>query len=301
MSAPEAKTAPTAPATGEDKPRGIQERVSRAALEAADEIEASSGRRSESFPVLKSFVRAADDSQEPAPLAKLVSRRAGVAIKLYLALIWRTASPPFTSQKTARGWATLLDLPSPDRTGAARIRAALNTLAGLNLIRLEHTNSSTPPTVALLSESGDGSEYSLPSTSYLSYKRSSPKELPDVSNPYLYLKFPTSLWLQGYMQTLSTPGLAMLLILLSERADRGSGTWFSTESFPQRYGISAPTRSKGTRELAELGLLITQRMPVSNGASPFFDVRRSRKRYRLTDQAADLGTPPGPFWRLGLE
>lgn len=297
MSASEAKTASTSPG----KPRGIQERVSREALEAADEIETSSGRRSESFPVLKSFVRAADDSQEPAPLARLVSRRAGVAIKLYLALIWRTASPPFTSQKTARGWATLLDLPNPDRTGAARIRAALSTLAELRLIRLDPVEASKPPVVTLLSEAGDGAEYFLPSTLYLSYKRAAPKDQPDVNNPYLYLKFPTSLWLQGYMQTLSTPGLAMLLILLSERADRGVGTWFSTEAFPQRYGISAPTRSKGTRELAELGLLITQRMPVSNGASPFFDVRRSRKRYRLTDQAADLGASPGLFWFIGLE
>lgn len=75
--------------------------------------------------------------------------------------------------------------------------------------------------------------------------------------------------------------VSLLLILLAERADRGDGVWFTTAEFPNRYRISAPTRSRGTKELVEAGLLLTRRMPLSNPkGSQIFDQRKTRKRYR---------------------
>lgn len=237
---------------------------------------------------------ASSDSPDP-PLAWLVKTRTPVPIKLFLGLVWRSASPPFDSGKTLRGWATLLDLPHPDTSGVSRVRAARQILEEQNLIRVSSRGGNEPPAIRLLDESGSGEEYELPSTKFFQTDQYS--EAPRIENPHLYLKFPTELWVQGLVQQMSLSAVAMLLVLLAEQADQ-KGVWFSTESFPQRYRISAPTRARGTQELIEMGLLRTVRKPVANmGGSEIFDRRRSRKIYRLTGPAAALGTPLGG-WEL---
>lgn len=270
--------------------------TSAASLEAAEEIRSTSGRRDTSFPVRKKFVRAGSPDAPPPPLAQLVERRALVALKLYLALVWRSASPPYDTNKTARGWATLLDLPKPDTSGAARIRAARATLAEIGLTEVIQRAANEAPALRLLNESGDRAPYELPSTSYFKEDRGGTSPF---DNPNMYLQVPTALWTEGLLQQMSMGALSMLLILLAERADRGDGVWFSTAEFPNRYRISAPTRSRGTKELVEAGLLRTRRMPLSNpNGSQIFDQRKTRKRYRLTGTAAALGSEPGLFWDI---
>jgi hypothetical protein len=256
--------------------------TSEAALAAADHIQATSRRRTTSTPVRKWFVRSFDG--EKPPLAKVYSggKSGTVAVKLYLALLWRSSSPPYTTDRAARGWATLLDLDDPDGLGSRRVRAALRSLSKANLVELE-TRPGLPPLVTVLDEGGEGVEYELPSTMFVKTSRGA-ESAEALRNPNLYFKIPSRLWTQGLMQALSGPGLIMLLILLAEQAD-SKAVWFSTEEFPARYYISPSTRTKGTKELQQYGLLNTVSQPLPRPGGSVFDPRRRRYLYRLSGHA----------------
>lgn len=48
----------------------------------------------------------------------------------------------------------------------------------------------------------------------------------------------------------------MLMIFLAEQGAEGKEIWFSVSIFQERYGIAPATRSAGTKELRERGLLV---------------------------------------------
>jgi hypothetical protein len=258
----------------------------------AREVDGSLGAR-KAVPVRNSFVRN-DNPDEDAPLKKLVSgvggRGAAVPVMLYVALIWKCAKKPFDVKLPARKWAELLSLPDASGKGARRIANALQTLEGLQLIKLDKVHGEASR-VTLLDESGDGSDYKLPSTEYSrgGLKRD------------LYFKVSSKLWTSGEFQQLSASGLAMLLILLEEGGYRpsedlfrnflraspqGREVWFTTENFPARFGISASMRSRGTKELETAGLLDTHRRPVGPpGTLVSFTTEKVRKVYVLQGDA----------------
>lgn len=254
-------------------------------------VDGSVGAR-KSVPIRNSFVRN-DNRGEDAPLTKLVSggggRGAAVPVMLYVALIWKCAKKPFDVKLPARKWAELLGLPDPSGKGARRIANALQTLEGFRLIRLDKVHGDASR-VTLLDESGDGSDYEVPSTAYSrgGLKRD------------LYFKVSSKLWTSGVFQQLSAPGLAMLLILLEEgghkpsegqfkllrRVPQGREVWFTTENFPERFGISASMRSRGTKELQNAFLLETVRRPVGPpGTQVSFTTEKLRKVYTLQGDA----------------
>jgi hypothetical protein len=255
---------------------------SQESLAAAAFIQRTSRRRTTSTPVRKWFVRSLDGDKPP--LARIYSggKSGTVAVKLYLALLWRSSSPPYTTDRAARGWATLLDLENPDDLGSRRIRAGLRTLQKAKLVDLEGRPG---PVVTLLDEGGEGVEYELPSTMFVRTNRGA-DSAEALRNPNLYFKVPSKLWTEGYLQVLSGPGLVMLLILLAERADL-KNVWFSTTEFPARYFISSSTRTKGTKELQKYGLLITISQPLPQPGGSVFDPRRRRYLYRLAGPAID--------------
>ncbi|WP_461165326.1 hypothetical protein [Arthrobacter sp. R4-81] len=230
----------------------------------------------------KWFVRSLEGDKPP--LAKVYSggKSGTVAIKLYLALLWRSSSPPYTTDRAARGWATLLDLDDPDGLGSRRVRAALRALEKANLVELE-ARPGQPPQVTLLDEGGEGIEYELPSTMFVRTARGA-ESAEALRNPNLYFKVPSKLWTEGVIQALTGPGLVMLLILLAEQADT-KPVWFSTKEFPARYFISSSTRTKGTRELQQYGLLNTISQPLPQPGGSVFDPRRRRYLYRLSGPA----------------
>lgn len=268
-----------------------------AALEHSGKLAVSLDRNAanrKSIPIRCSFVRKDNNPEQDPPLRKLVSAGGGrggaVPVKLYAALIWKCARKPFDVKLPARKWAELLGLPEPTTKGARRVAHALHKLAEHNLILLEESHGE-PSRVTLLDESGDGSPYELPSNAFSTRggKRN------------LYFKVSTALWTSTQFQSLSTPGLAMLMILLEEGGYRatsdplrqmfqqklqGSEVWFTTENFPERYGISASMRSRGTKELESVGLLSTTRRPVGpRGVSMSFTTERLRKVYVLQGDA----------------
>lgn len=257
-------------------------------LAAARELADSSRRRIDT-PVRKSFVRPRTSSSNPvAPLADIYrgGRSGVVAVKLYLALLWRCSTEPFSTDKPARAWATLLDLEDPEGNGTRRVKSALRILERAQLIQLT-AQPGYPNVVTLLDESGTGRSYTLPSTAYTFAARNAGRraQQSDAVLSNTYFKVPQQLWRKGFIQTLSGPGLVMLLILLAEQGGEGSEVWFSTDEFPQRYNISHKTRAAGTKELVELGLLAVEAENVGVRTRSTFDVRRRRKVYRLTPRA----------------
>src|SRR5690625_2828720 len=218
--------------------RPIEPELGHVAHSLAVDLSQSSGRR-EDTPIRKVFVRTDDDSTPP--LTQLVSTRGrggDVAVKLYLALVWRCSAAPFDTDISARKWAALLDLDDPNHNGARRITAALKRLETLRLIRLEQRRGASS-VVTLLDESGDGSKYELPSTAYTF----APENAKSKSR---YFKVPLGLWMSGHLQEMSAAALSMLLVLLAESPQPGRAIWWSTDRFPTQYGIGrASCRGRG--------------------------------------------------------
>lgn len=252
-------------------------------MKLAEEIANSATRRVD-IPIRKTFVRSLDPETVP-PLARIVSRGGrggGLAVKLYIALIWRCSAKPYSTEIPARKWARLLALEDPNHKGARRVAKALKLLEELQLIELT-TRRGEPSIICLKDESGDGSEYELPSTAYTKGRADKDR----------YLKVSVKLWTKAYIQMLSSPALAMLLILLTEGsgdaekgAKEGTEVWWSTERFPLRYWISPAMRSRGTKDLIAAGLLYVRRQSVANpGSKKDFVRERVRNVYRLQNSA----------------
>lgn len=260
--------------------------VTARALELASDLSASSARRVD-VPVRVGFVERINASapaattHDLAPLARLVNsggRGGGVALKLFLSIVWRCSAAPFTTDISARQWAALLDLPDPAHLGARRVTDALKALERQHLVTLE-SRRGEPSVIGLLDEHGQGSPYRLPSTSM---KAAAKKD----RDAHLYFKVPTRLWTHGHLQAMSTPALAMLLICLaSERGSYGKPQWWSTEAFPNRYSLSPATRSRGSKELVDRNLLIVTKELVSNSRTSAFGREQVRNRYQLINDA----------------
>lgn len=248
-------------------------------LRLAAEVLGASKRQS--APVTKSFVRSAPGGGASMMRSIYVGGRGGdVALKLYLSLLWRCSAAPYESRRdSSRAWASLVGLDPTDQNGTRRVQAALRKLAGLRLLELE-PDPGFPPTIRLLSEDGSGKVY-IPA--YNKYQLSRDSALDSRS---LYFKVPATMWTTGVMQEMRGPALAMYLVLASEQAYL-KPQWFSTEQFPERYGLSAGTRAEGTRALEELGLLeVSKQILDDRGRELSFGGRpRVRKLYKLVGAA----------------
>ena len=243
-----------------------------------------SAARRKTTPVRKAFVRTDDPGKTP-PLAQIVSTRGrggAVPLKVYLALLRRSSSPPFDTRLSARRWASLLDLDSPNERGARRVNDATRRLEDLGLIRVEAARGEAS-VITILCEDGSGDRYTLPSTPPSRSRRS--RQRTTRSNEGLYLQVPDRLW-QGYIQQMSGPALTMLLILLAEPASKDEGMWWSVEKFPDWYKISSSMRAKGTRELVALGLVQVRKKMLDTPRGHNDDERdRVRNLYTLTGPA----------------
>lgn len=71
-----------------------------------------------------------------------------------------------------------------------------------------------------------------------------------------FLRLSHEFWLAGWIDTLTLPGLAMLLVALHEP----HGFHLPAEKVPDWYGWSADTAERGLAELLDAGLLTKQRL-----------------------------------------
>lgn len=259
------------------------------AVQTAQAIRDGSARRL-NIPVRDSFVLKNPENKEPPPLSQIVSRggRGGVvALKLYLALIWKCAAEPYETEIPARRWAELLALEDPKTKGARRISKALDLLEELQLVSL-YRRPGTVSVVTLLDESGDGSRYIPAPTANAKVQKARDR----------YFKISTALWTSesAYIQRMSSAGLAMLLILLQsgagqkdEKKSFGKEVWWSVTRYQERYAISPAMRSRGTKELSNLGLLNVQRQSLpTTGQKESFAPERVRNMYQLHGEALEI-------------
>ena len=257
---------------------GVMRVPTREALELAGLIKERVGRRT-SAPVRTAFVRNLTPGAGKPPLARLLrSGRAGdVRVGLYLSFLWFAAAEPFDLAYPARAWAALLGLDDPAGNGTRRIRQAMSALSTEKLIEIT-PRPGQPSRVILREETGDNRPYTVPGAMYNKHRGGSDEQR------HRYVQIPDAMWTNGWISVLSGPGLAMLLVLMTERAGRPADTdlWISTSRAKTDYAISDETRSRGLRELRAAGLVTARRAAIGRDA---LDFQRMRNTYRIVDGA----------------
>ncbi|WP_338693023.1 hypothetical protein V2W30_01735 [Streptomyces sp. Q6] len=161
-----------------------------------------------------------------------------------------------------RAWATLLDLRDPATAGARRISDAQAWLAQNDFVEVA-SQMGRPNQIMVLNESGNGQQYVAPGAA--ARKEAADNTLGLGAMFHRYVQIPEAFWINGYLTVLSGAGVAMFLVLLCERGPKPNdeALWFSPKDAERRYALSEDTRSKGLRELAQVGLVRTKRRPIN--------------------------------------
>lgn len=251
-------------------------------------------------PVRWSFVMCFGDDSPPSPMVRMLRGGRGgvVRLKLYLSFLWFAAAPPHDVTYPARAWAGLIGLDDPEGNGARRISDAIVWLEREGFVTLER-RPGQPSRVILATEDGSGDPYELPGATV--DRLQTAEVVGDQLHRHYYLQLPSEFWTKGWMATLSAPALAMLLVLLTEQADKAKSQelWIAPSESDRRMGIAEETRSRGLRELEKVGLVTQHRRPISRDV---FDFRRLRNTYTL--RAGRLERAPedrvSPRLRKGL-
>ncbi|MGW6966387.1 hypothetical protein ACWGET_20300 [Streptomyces zaomyceticus] len=184
-----------------------------------------------------------------------------VRLKLYLSLLWM--HPPEGQLPEiafpARAWAELFDLDDPETKGARRVNDAQKWLEANGFVFIAsmpgHANA-----VTVLDDTGTREPYVMPG-------QAAKKERSALgrAKQHRYIQVERTFWTKGHIAVLSGAGVAMYLALLAEQGGskkEGSELWFSPNDAERRFGLKADARSKGLRELAAAGLVLTRRRPV---------------------------------------
>lgn len=232
--------------------------------------------------------RGADES-EPTPLALMMrgGRGGEVRLKLLLSVLWIAVQPPHDVTFPARVWAELIGLPEPETSGARRVRAAFVWLTDHGFLRATRTTGKAT-TLTVQEESLRGVSYTVPGAKLASIKATNSNEDPAA---HRYIKVPRELWENGWIAVLTTPALAMLLVLLTHSASGNEeDLWFSVGFADARYRLSEDTRIRGLNELRRLELVTVRRKPIGRNR---LDVSRLRNTYTLRRVAFEQ--PPSPL------
>ncbi len=137
-----------------------------------------------------------------------------------------------------------------------------------------------PPTIVLLREDGSGERYVTPTRASKDPKTNKIREK-DWS-----VGLPATFWTNGWALALSTPGLAMLLVMLDLYRPTEGATWITPDRARSRYGLSEDTWTRGVAELKAHGLISVGKQPVSR------ELSWSRVRNKYTLKTARLRTQP---------
>jgi len=221
----------------------------------------------------------AANSDRVPPLAQILKSGRGndARLKLELSMLWVAVSGAFETRDPARLWASLLGLdPAPSR-GPRQVLSALGWLERNHLVALT-PRKGHETVVRMLNDDGSGRPYSPPNPMI---DRNDPNEK--------YVRLPSTFWLRGWVQVLSAPAVAMLLIFMHHHATRGKpkhmlhslqgdGLWLARNFAADRYVIIDDTRYKGIAELNQYGLVASHRQAVPGRRS---DQQRFRSVHRL--------------------
>lgn len=237
-------------------------------------IEAMLERSSRDFvPIRRVFVQQRQRGGGPSSLAAFVGSRRTLALDLYLLVHAIASKRPYDVALSSPVWARSLGLHGAGANASVSKNWAW--LEDQQLIRSERDGRLRR--VFLLAEDGSGTSYKHPGEG--------------TGAEGDYFKLPYDYWRGLYMNRLSLPGKAMLLVALSLQL---------TESFvlPREqaagwYGISADTVQRGLAELVARGIV---RYKVEQTKAPLaprgYTVVR---KYRLFPPFAEVGDAGG--WR----
>lgn len=214
----------------------------------------SAERRLASTPLRRSFLqaKAEDEKRAPAPIAEFVRSSDKTGLNLYLLALTKASAEPWDVALPSVVWARALGLPLPDTASArSTISKAWLRLERRKLImrgrrqRMAH--------ITMLREDGSGADYNPPGSSASSY-----------------LRLPHAYWIEGpegtetgWYQSLSVPGIAVLLIALSH----GDEFRLPLEDGAEWYSVSPDSIGRGLAELRDRDLLDvtkeTKKAPLS--------------------------------------
>jgi hypothetical protein len=189
-------------------------------------------------------------------------------LKLYLTMVLvATRAPHIIRETPARVWAEMLGLDEPNVLGSRRVSDALDWLNKKAFIELT-SKRGTPPTVRLLSATGDGTDF--------------------ARGRGQYLRVPLGLWEHKWIVLLSGRELALLLVLLDLQGGRDQS---DPPSLPgelrRRSGLSDDTWTRATSELQKRGLLTVAKKPQGGP----FDMKRVRNTYWVDTGVLALPIP----------
>ncbi len=206
----------------------------------------------DAVPLRKSFVQiprtlATNGSERSGPLSVFVRHRDLRGLQAYLMTVaatssgdnedgWSTTHPIMV---WARAFGTTRD--AERASAATAVSKILRRLEKRQLIQRSRRGRERKIRVTLLREDGSGQPYDRP------VGRGAADQ---------YLNLSHAFWLEDWCERLSLPGLAMLLVALSETGPKKPSFRLPTEHMPQWYGWSADTAERGLTQLVEHQLLL---------------------------------------------
>jgi hypothetical protein len=204
------------------------------------------------------------------------------------------STDPYTAKRPLGFYAQLLGLPDPDRSGAVRIRRALDDLAARRLIWLDRSNGVVPRT-QLRREDGTGQDYSAPWETKL-VKVDEKTVVPQAEGNYFVL--PATFWTSGWAAALSTRAIAAFAVLQVQRKLSSRGPAFITPSVRENlYGMREDTFLRGIGELAFFELVDVGKKAVK----PRWEPGRGRYRHTFAPHNTALSHSPLEFLEVGDE
>jgi len=157
------------------------------------------------------------------------------------------------------------------------VSEALGWLRDNRFTEVQH-RPGLPSRVILRDESGTGIDYQVPGAVW---RTLGPDANEAARQQNRYFQLPPELWTNGWLQALDGAAAAMLLVILAEQPAEPSrlrGIWFSPSEAAKRYALSPATRTKGVSQLSRAGLIVINKIAVSDDP---FDLRRTRNAYRI--------------------
>lgn len=233
----------------------------------------SSSRRTTGLQLPHAFLRESGKAAVP-PLARLIrgGRGGEVRTKLYLTACVVASGSPYTYKRAtpARAWAELLNLDDPAGKGARRVSDAFAWLDRNKYLKAD-LHRGRPPSFELLSQDLQGDPFTKPSRDYVSV--------------------PLGLWSSHWISAVSGAELGVMLAILDGPGDdeKNGAPRFLTEEQKERYGFSADSWTRATRQLQHIGVLEVTRK-VAGGTMRY---NRFRNVYRFPDPGLEI-TPSWP-------
>ena len=229
----------------------------------------SQRRSSVNFPI--GFVRW-DDGDTP-PLARVMRGGQGgeSRLRVYLLLRLMATAPPHTVTVSARELARDLGIDADGTdAGARRVNASLKALGG----RRGNTGLASGPAIPPLLSFSD--RPGLTRTIQILDPAGSGQPWNDREIQSPYVTMPLSLYRKGWLLALSGRAVAILLVLRELTGGRAEDRGWADGIRKRQYGFSDDTWTRGTKELADRGLLTVDSDILISQGEP-----RRRNRYQL--------------------